>query len=172
MRTWVTIYNCRYYPKGPLMKARQAIVVAVASAIVAATGVIGVGTASAATPREFCVNNSLICAFPEGGNAVAMLQTNKLDPLWLYNGVNHPGQIQQAATGLCMQLDHNAGNIIIEAACNKASYQEWNPYLLAGSVVYASVWDGSQCLTYNQDLSRLDTVDCTGAWYQNFPGAP
>ena len=156
------------------MKARRAIAVVAAVAIAAATaiGVFSADAASAATGRAFCVNNSSICAFPEGGNAVAMLNAAG-DPhtaLWLFNGVNHNGQIQEDDTSLCMQLDANGGYIVIVAACNKASYQQWDPYLLNGSVVYASEWNESQCLTYNRDLNRLDTVTCTGAWYQNFPG--
>ncbi|HLK00863.1 MAG TPA: hypothetical protein VKU39_13275 [Streptosporangiaceae bacterium] len=91
--------------------------------------------------------------------------------LWLFNGLNHPGQIQvwPPSPGLCMQLDHNAGNIIIVAACNGASYQKWSPELLNGNIVYRSQWDATQCLTYNQSRSILDTVTCNGAWYQNFP---
>jgi hypothetical protein len=152
------------------MKARRAIAAAAAVAIAATIGVFSAGAAWAATSRPFCVNNSAFCAFPEGANAVAMLNTAG-DPhvaQWLFNGVNHNGQIQENGTSLCMQLDANGGYIVIVAACNQASYQKWDPRLLNGSVVYASEWDESQCLTYNQDLERLDTVACTGAWYQNF----
>jgi hypothetical protein len=142
-----------------------------ASAIAAATGAIGADTASAATPRGFCVDNIFICADPNGGNAVQMLEASQSPaPLWLFNEVDHPGQIQQNGTSLCMQLDADGGYIVIEATCNGASYQKWDPYLLNGSVVYASEWDESECLTYNEDYARLDTVPCTGAWYQNFPG--
>ena len=154
------------------MKARRALAAAAAVAIAATIGVFSAGAASAATPRPFCVNNSYTCAFPEGGNPVAMLYAAG-DPHiaeWLFNGVNHNGQIQEDNTGLCMQLDANGGYIVIVAACNGASYQKWDPYVLNGSVVYASEWDESQCLTYNANHERLDTVACTGAWYQNFPG--
>jgi hypothetical protein len=156
------------------MKARRAIAAAAAVAIAATTGVFSADAASAATPRLFCVNNMPVCALPQGGNAVAMLIAggNPNSALWLFNGINHDGQIQENGTSLCMQLDANGGYIVIEAPCNKASYQEWDPYLLNGSIVYGSEWDESQCLTYNRDLNRLDTVTCTGAWYQNFPGTP
>ena len=154
-----------------MINARRATAVAVAAGAIAATGVIGAGTASAATPREFCVNNTSICAFPNGGSAVVMQEDSQgPNPLWLFNGADHSGQIQQAGTGLCMQLDANAGYLVIEAACNGASYQKWDPYLFNGSIVYASEWDETQCLTYNREHNRLDTVLCTGAWYQNFPG--
>jgi len=39
-----------------------------------------------------------------------------------------------------------------------------------GYVVYASERNGYYCLTYKAEHSWLDTVECTGAWYQNFPG--
>jgi hypothetical protein len=155
------------------MNARRAIAVAAAGGLAAATAVIGAGAASAVSARPFCVNNTSICAFPNGGSVIGMHEDSQgSNPLWLFNGVNHDGQIQQNGTGLCMQLDHDGGNIVIEAACNKASYQEWDPYVLDGYVVYESEWngDGAQCLTYNSDHNRLDTVACTDAWYQNFPG--
>lgn len=154
------------------MKTSRAIAAAAAVAIAATIGGFGADAASAATARPFCVNNSYTCAFPEGANAVAMLYAAG-DPhtaQWLFNGVNHDGQIQEDGTGLCMQLDANGGYIVIVAACNGASYQKWDPYLLNGNVVYASEWNEGQCLTYNADHERLDTVACTGAWYQNFPG--
>lgn len=34
---------------------------------------------------------------------------------------------KQANTSLCMQLDHDADNHVIESACTGASYQEWEP---------------------------------------------
>jgi hypothetical protein len=160
-----------YGTGGFVVNLRGAAAVALAGTIVAATGVISADTASAATPRDFCVNNTSVCAFPNGGSAVQMYEVSQdPNPLWLFNGVNHPGQIQQNGTSLCMQLDADAGHVVIEATCNGANYQKWNPYYIGGVVVYASEWDQTQCLTYNEDLSRLDTVACTGAWYQNFPG--
>lgn len=154
-----------------MINMRRAAAVALAVSAVAAAGVIGAGTASAATPREFCVNNSSICAFPNGGSAVQMYEDSQgPNPLWLFNGVGHPGQIQQNGTGLCMQLDADGGYIVIEAACNGASYQKWDPSAVNGYVVYASEWNANYCLTYNADLSRLDVVGCDDKWYQNFPG--
>lgn len=152
------------------MKAKRAIAVAAAGTIAAAVAVIGADTASAATPRPFCVGGYNACAIAEGSNPVFMPYGAIHVTSWLYNGVGHNGQIQENGTGLCMQLNHNAGNLVIEAACNGASYQQWDPYYLNGSIVYASEWDYSQCLTYNRDNRWLDTVPCTGAWYQNFPG--
>lgn len=151
------------------MKARRAIAVAAATTIATTVGVIGAATASAATARAFCVNGTSACAIAEGGNAVFMPRYSTHPSAWLFNGAYHDGQIQQDGTGLCMQLDKNGGYIVIEAACNGANYQKWDPYYLNGSIVYASEYDESQCLTYNRDLARLDTVACTGAWYQNFP---
>lgn len=51
---------------------------------------------------------------------------------WLYNGPNHPGQIQVDGQDLCMQLDHAAGNTVIMATCNGASYQKWAAFYAPG----------------------------------------
>lgn len=150
------------------MKATRTMAVAAAGAIAAATAVISAGPASAATPRMFCVNSGDVCASANGASAVQMIAFSSGD-FWLFNGLNHPGQIQLDGSSLCMQLDHNAGNIIIVAACNGASYQKWSPGFLNGNIVYRSQWDTTQCLTYNQNHSILDTVTCNGSWYQNFP---
>jgi hypothetical protein len=161
------------------MKLRTIIPFAVAAVLALSTAVIGAGTAAAATPTLLCIrdtNTVPLCAQPEGSSPVIMCEvTRKSGPDcpifkgWLYNGLNHPGQIQQNGTSLCMQLDHNAGNLVIEATCNGASYQKWAAFLAAnGMWSYYSMWDPTQCLTFNADLAELDTVTCNGAWYQQF----
>jgi hypothetical protein len=72
------------------------------------------------------------------------------------------------AHDLCMQLDHAAGNTVILATCNGASYQSWEAVAASGGVAFVSEWAANQCLTYNQDYAELDTVSCNGAWYQSF----
>ena len=45
-----------------------------------------------------------------------------------------------------MQLDHAAGNTVIEATCAVATYQTW---ALSTAGQFISAWDPSQCLTDN-----------------------
>jgi hypothetical protein len=152
------------------MNATRVIAAAAAIAIAAATAVIGADPAAAATPRNFCVDSQFICADYTGEYAQVAMEGN-LNYTWLFNGLDHPGQIQLATNlALCMQLDHAAGNLVIVAPCNGASYQGWSAQVINGAnIVYRSQWDPTQCLTYNRDHARLDTVTCNGAWYQNFP---
>lgn len=62
---------------------------------------------------------------------------------------------------LYMQLDHSAGNIVIEATCSSSgpSYQEWLPIAGPnGSDYYESQWEVSSqklVLTYNENASTL-----------------
>ena len=147
--------------------------VVVAGVTAAATVVIGAGAASAATPQMLCVYQTDFCASVPGSPAIKMIVSES--PFdWLYNGPDHgPGQIQLSLPfDVCMQLDHAAGNIVIGAKCNGASYQSWQAIAIAGtfpeSFEFQSQWDKSQCLTYNQDKAWLDTVACKAAWYQTF----
>lgn len=92
---------------------------------------------------------------------------------WLYNGPNHPGQIQLDGgldgVSICMQLDHNAGNIVIYATCNGANYQKWDGFSAGtGREGFRSEWNTSLCLTYNESKNYLDVVACDGQWYQAF----
>jgi hypothetical protein len=160
------------------MKLRTIIPFAVAAVLALSTAVIGAGTAAAATPYSLClsaISKAPICALPKGSSPVEMCYMYNRNPDcpdfegWLYNGLNHPGQIQQNGTSSCMQLDHNAGNLVIEATCNGASYQKWAAFDAGdGTWSFYSMWDTTQCLTYNEDHSYLDTVTCNGAWYQSF----
>jgi hypothetical protein len=163
------------------MKLRSIIPFAAAAVMAISTAVIGAGAAAAATPSGLCVpGNYDACAVPEGSSPVRMclwegwikmqgLCTGSAE-FWLYNGLNHTGQIQEAGTSSCMQLDHDAGNLVIEARCNGASYQKWTAFLAPNGVdwMFYSMWDMNQCLTYNEDHQYLDTVACNGAWYQSF----
>ena len=140
--------------------------------LAAASGVVSAGPASASVNEEICVSTMhSVCAYAHGSNAVEMItQTGTTTNYWL-NGANHPpGQIQQADTSMCLQLDHAAGNIVIEAACNGASYQQWQASLSnsGGGLAFSSSWNASLCLTYNESKAILDVVTCNGAWYQSF----
>jgi hypothetical protein len=157
------------------MKLRSIIPIVTVGVVALSAAVIGARPASAAIQGNLCIGT--VCAFPNGaGSPVGMAVGQNFNwnspgwGGWLFNGLDHTGQIQQATSSLCMQLDHAAGNLVIEATCNGASYQKWTAFLAPDGYdwMFYSMWDMSQCLTYNADHSRLDTVGCNGAWYQQF----
>jgi hypothetical protein len=165
------------------MKLRSIIPILAAGIMALSAVVIGAHPAAAASPSILCIgltNQEWTCAQPNGSSPVAMpTETQPFEPefdwdWWLYNGLNHTGQIQESDTSLCMQLDHNAGNTVIEATCNGASYQKWTAFLAPNgySWMFYSMWDMNQCLTYNASHHYLDTVACNGAWYQSFAAGP
>lgn len=157
------------------MKLIRTVPFVAAGVVALSTAVIGAGPATAATPEGLCLASVDVCAFANGSQQPILMETVQgiVPATWLYNGLNHPGQIQGAGNSLCMQLDHAAGNTVIEAACNGASYQKWAAVLAPGGWAFVSQWDTTQCLTYNRDRGILDTVTCNGAWYQSFlpPGS-
>jgi hypothetical protein len=151
------------------MKLRRAVPLAAAGLLAVGTAFIGAGPAAAATPEILCIANTDVCAIANGQYPVLMeASPGVMLGNWLYNGLNHPGQIQAAYGDLCMQLDHDAGNVVIGATCNGASYQKWAAVIAPGGWAFVSQWDTTQCLTYNRDHAELDTVTCNGAWYQSF----
>lgn len=141
--------------------------VAVAVMAAVATVVVGASPASAAVTGTLCIHGTAQCAVPNGSQAVRMVFNPGVD--WSWNVLNHPpAQIQLTGTSTCLQLDHQAGNIVIAARCNGATYQKWQTGWGGGGYVFSSAWDPSQCLTWNESKAILDTVNCTGAWYQQF----
>ncbi|MGO8957617.1 MAG: hypothetical protein ACLQFR_09645 [Streptosporangiaceae bacterium] len=158
--------------------------VASSTLVVAAMGVAWAGTASAsASPNYMCVNandglgdecafdnnvaNSNVEADPPGAPYAS-------DEQWFYpTSPTSYGKIRQSGGNFCMQLDHAAGNVIIEATCSSSSpsYQEWLPEAAGQGVLYISEWQANPtlCLTYNADEGYLDAVKCNkSAWYQQF----
>jgi hypothetical protein len=151
---------------------------------VAAMGVVYAGTASAnASANYMCVNandgGGDICAF--GARAVnseieMIPWASNWAPQMLWHYPTNPtsyAKISQDGTNLCMQLDHNAGNLIIEATCSTStpSYQEWLPVATYNGDIFVSKWQANPtlCLTYNANQGYLDAVTCNkNAWYQQF----
>jgi hypothetical protein len=154
------------------MKRRRTTAAVVAGLMAAATGLVGAGPASAASPQDLCVSGHNECALIEGAQAnIWMLSTGYAS--WLYNVPGHPGQIQLDGgldgVSICMQLDHDAGNTVIYATCNGANYQKWDGFSAGtGLEGFISAWDTSLCLTYNESKNYLDAVTCDGQWYQAF----
>lgn len=176
-----------------------------ASVIVSvAIGVATAGMASASnTTSNLCVPDGIAvgsvaqeaCAYAQGPKAVRMLPVPPTTSItnWYYPTGGY-AQIRQAGTGLCLQLDHDAGNTVIEAACvttaSKPSYQEWEPIPMSveeGSVFvydFRSGWEATSadlCLSYDEAApgkgttsqhGTLDVTKCSSVpgelWYQNF----
>jgi hypothetical protein len=165
------------------MKHGRIAAFAAAIALAAGSGVatVGVGTASAATNETFfCVtdlSSVTWCAVADGSNAIQMKQgiipgttTN-----WIWQSPNVWAPIQQAATApaKCMQVDHDAGNIVIMANCVSPapSYQQWFNIAPTGAnyVQFESGYGSSaECLTYNASGHDLKIGGCGADWYQDF----
>jgi hypothetical protein len=153
---------------------------AVSAVAVVAVGITGAATASAATSRAYplCVDEAEtfqgrpveqpVCAYARNSDAMTMQNVGGSVTNWYY-GKGY-GEIKQANTDLCMQLDNSGGNIVIEAKCSSAKppYQEWAPN---GSDQIRSKWGKTAlCLTYDKDQGILKVGGCslTNAWYQKF----
>jgi hypothetical protein len=153
-----------------------AVVVASAVATVALSGAC-VGAASASTPtyRYLCTENPFpnFCATAHGQSQTVQMEGNTEPPHndtnWYYPHGSAFTEIQQANTDLCMQVDHDADNHVIEATCNGASYQEWD---LVGHSQFRSEWNEGVCLTTPDLGGDLYVGGCstTGSWTQTFHG--
>jgi hypothetical protein len=152
---------------------RISSVVAAGMLAIVGIGLSGPAKASETSYTNLCVsdNGSYVCAYSQGAGIQILMISKATTGInttnWYWPDTNTTDEIREADTTLCMQLDHDAGNIVIEAACNGAPYQYWH---LTSSGEFISAWDASQCLTYNKDHTSLDTVTCNGAWYQSWWG--
>ena len=168
------------------------IVALVASGVLAAAVVAGIAPLAAADeppgPYTYLCNynengnEAIVCAYGNTkSTAVAMTQENSTSTNWYYpstdaNGVGEEGVIQQAHTTLCLQVDADAGGIVIEAQCSYASYQEWRPiykYFPFGEsqIQFQSQWNTAECLTYDETSASggiLKIGGCGDDWYQGF----
>jgi hypothetical protein len=159
------------------MKLRRVSTWAAAIAIAAtAIGVVGAGTAKANGPTPLCIYDSNICGYAHGSDPVEMIPQISSTTNWYYPGLYATAQIRQDNTTNCMQVDHDGGNVVIEAACKVASYQEWydKGINVSGYIYYQfqSEWDPSLCLTYDASASGsiLKVGGCGNDWYQTFVG--
>jgi hypothetical protein len=156
---------------------RERLIAALAFPLLAFALIAGsAGAASAATPasstyRFLCtyINNSL-CAIAAGSGNYVQMEGATEPPHnttnWYYPTGTGYTTIRQANTQLCMQLDHDASNRVIEATCNTASYQEWD---LTSNSEFRSEWDTSLCLTTPFPGGPLYASTCTaGSEYQIF----
>lgn len=146
-----------------------------ATAIMAATAIVGVAdadTAKAASWTNLCVFSVDECAYANGSNAIETKPQFSSSTNWSYPapGNSAPEEIVQAKTDLCMQVDHDGGNIVIEATCTGASYQLWYNIGDGPANVFTSDWDPSAdlCLSYDFSGEILKVDPCIISWYQNF----
>jgi len=156
-------------------------VVAVAAALVTA-GAIGVAAEGRALADEtqyewLCSYSSSaetapVCAYAQGSGAVIGMYPNPAPGMtnWYWEPFSQGyGTIRQANTQNCMQLNHAAGDIVIQATCSTSQSEEWE---------YGNAWQirneayPSLCLTYNQSRQILDAVNCEAniPWFQQFYG--
>jgi hypothetical protein len=158
--------------------SRRLALAAAVTLIAAAIGVIDSGKASATTFYYLCNKNTsgvYHCAYAQGsGYVVAMDQpyAGETDMTRWYLNAN--GEIEQGNTDLCMEINHDGGNVIREATCENVSYQNWeqNP-IPGGGYWFNSQWDPSGViydLTYNQTNEDLDVIPNSSSylWYETF----
>jgi hypothetical protein len=173
----------RLMRKSLLLIASSVLAVAATGVLSAATGVLSArpasaAPASAATYYEtwMCVDNSAVteldCAWANGvGQPVGMYPETANTTNWAQPGSTW-GEIWQAGTNRCMQLNHNAGNEIQEETCTGATAQEFKSYYYSSNTyVYISKYAPTTylCLAYNESHQILDMVTCP---YHNGAFAP
>ncbi len=166
------------------MKLRRLIILASAALISSSFAVVG--NASLAHADEFpyythlCIDDTTNYADPShcilangSGNElqVVRLQTSYTTN-WFSPGT--VGFFKQANTDLCMQVDHNAGNVVIETKClTTESYQLWTTVTSTDSngyfiYRYETNWDKALCLSYDSDGQTFTVTSCGNHWYQWF----
>jgi len=161
-----------------MLLMRKSLLLIVSSVLaVAAMGVLSAGPASATESSgdtSMCVDNFAVgefdCAWANGvGQPVGMYPLTGNTTNW-YIPVSGWGEIRQAGTNRCMQLNHSAGDVIQEETCSGASYQMFKRYYFStATYIYISEWAPYLCLTYNQSHQILDMVTCP---YHNGVFAP
>jgi hypothetical protein len=139
------------------------LIAGTASAATSATPVAN----SAVNPTLLCVhgtNGFKVCARGRGSQAIEMTQPVNGVSAWFYG--SGYGEIQEDGTDLCMQLDHAAGNIVIEATCSGPSFQLWE--ILSTNQI-RSDWDKSLCLQYDNAAGNILVAGtCVNTWYEQF----
>ena len=155
------------------MKRRRTSAMAAAGvmALGALFGISSAGSAvAAAAPySHLCVDRDgeSLCAWANGSEQpVGVLyepSTGTSTTNWVYptSVGGSGGTISQADTTLCMQIDHDGGDVVREAPCSDGGTPEtWvNQYdAAAGRTEFLSVWaddyyGGQWCLTWEDNLT-------------------
>ena len=136
---------------------RIAAVAAAALAVSALTGVAESGSASAASYTFLCAVNpdfgtsAPACLLSNGNGARISAETARTGTTnWTYPNVNgEEGEIQQANTNLCMQVNASDSDYVRGATCVGDAAEEWinsyNPEY--HETMFISAWNTSLCLT-------------------------
>jgi hypothetical protein len=153
------------------------------SILAAATliGIGGAGTASASTvgPGHLCTNyyvssvngnNSYYgpgCAY--GTSPISFVAEGYPGNTNWYMSNSGYGNIKQANTNLCMELDADAGYTVVKATCGSATYMQWEWY---GSEIISewatTVNEEYMCLTLNDAGNDFDVIPCKGDAAEDF----
>jgi hypothetical protein len=128
------------------------------------------GPAAAASYTHLCVDRSgeSLCAYAHGSEQpIAVIYepaTGSSTTNWVYPRTSGAsGTISQANTGLCMQINHNGGDVVREAPCSDGGTPEaWKNMYVNGRTEFLSVWaddyyGGQWCLTWVDNLSVSET---------------
>jgi hypothetical protein len=107
---------------------------AIAAAVLALGTLTGLAAApaSAASWTHLCVDTGIGALCARGAAPALQItvptesSTGASTTNWLYPTTNGgQGQIEQANTGLCMQLDHAEGDSVVEAICVGDDAEQW-----------------------------------------------
>ena len=162
-----------------------AVAAAGVMALGALFGISSAGPAAAASYTHLCVdrNGESLCAWANGSEQpVGVLyepSTGSSTTNWVYpthNGAS--GTISQADTSLCMQINHDGGDVVREAPCSAGGTPEtWTNKSVNGRTEFLSVWaddyyGGQWCLTWvdNGYVSETYVLPCAdyGAAYNGW----
>jgi hypothetical protein len=145
--------------------------VTAAAGVMALSALVGTSSASpaaAAAPAftHLCVdrNGESLCAWANGSEQPVAVRyepsTGTSTTNWVYPTTNGgSGQISQAHTTLCMQINHDGGDVVREAPCADGGTPEmWKNQYVGGRTEFLSVWAdayyGTQmCLTWQDNLA-------------------
>jgi len=115
------------------MKPRRTSAIAAAGvmALGALFGISSAGPAAAASYTHLCVDRDgeSLCAWANGSEqpvgVIYEPSTGSSTTNWVYPTVDGTsGTISQADTSLCMQIDHDGGNVVREAPCSDGGTPE------------------------------------------------
>lgn len=157
-------------------------------ALGALIGISSAGTAAAAAPwSHLCVDRDgeSLCAHSNGSEQPVSVifepTTGSSTTNWVYpTGNGNRGYISQANTTLCMQVNHDGGDVVREAPCSDGGSPEtWiNQYDAAtGRTEFLSVWADAyygdkECLTWVDNLvvseAYVEPCDTVGAIYHDW----
>lgn len=144
------------------MRVKQKLGAAAAAALaVSATGVVFAASASATSTTYLCASGSLNCALDQGVNNQVAISIPS-GSVWVYS-TSTTYWIRLKDTNLCMQLEHNNNNIVVEKTCSGSILgQEWIPVPKGdpGNVAWKSESNPGLCLNDDVYTGELNAATC------------